>query len=370
MKRKSLAIGLLNALLLLSSDCLHAAKQSLPELQNRFTKRTSANAIKPFNQSNNKEVAVNGISPVPRSFIPLVMPNAAGIAEVATTANPLILQIHMPLSVGDVFVWDLQEVLYELKNYFKDFSLAGILLICDTQNSLFTDSNKAFNILQQFSDQYTVPIYTYIDGECLDLSMLIAAAASKIYASNSSLIGNIGLGPDVYFNYTNNPRISDGGLGSIISVTIDPPIKVISSGEGRDAGYPWAQWPEGSFEWLENLSLSKYDFVLQVLASNRPNLSTEALAELGSKIVLAEEAQQLGLIDVAGASREDTLIALATEAGVIDKDYRVVEFFPQIFFGSTAKEERAPGNVWGRLRNEANDEKDPLARYKAPQIIH
>lgn len=347
-----------------------ADRSNLAHKRPGVRKKAQTNTIKTYQPISAKMQNLDSINPIPPQLNPLVVPNALGIAETATASNPLILQIHTPFQNSPAFVSELEYTLYEARNTLKDYTISGILLICDTGYSRFTDSNKVADLINNFKTKLNLPVYTYIDGNCHDLAILMAVSGSKIYASSSSSIGDIGLGPNTYFNYTNAPKI-EAETSGVLSTTNDPPIKVISSGEGRDAGYPWVEWPDGSFDWLEQLSQAKYTLALERVAAARPGVSVQDLEELGAKIILAEEAFLVGLVDEVGASREDALTALATEAGVIEQDYRVIEFFlePQTQgFTGTRRQQYAWDGIHGP--QQARERPDPLAPFKNPQVIY
>jgi len=282
---------------------------------------------KTLQAKNGAGVTSSTIDPVSTNFQAKVVPDATGIAESATPTNPLILQLAVPFEINELSYQQIAQILYQAENDLKSFQVAGVFLLFRTYTADFTASAQILGLIREFADRQHIPVFAFVDGACQDGGLLISCAASKIYTSSESAIGNIGIGPQLYLNYTERLKVSGEDPLSGLNVEVEePPIELLSQGTGRTAGNPWVEWQPGDFDWLEELQEAQYDLFVAQLAAARPNLTEPEIRDvLGAKIFLGDRAEQLGLVDVSGSTRSDALAALVAEAGI--SNYRVIQFF-------------------------------------------
>lgn len=194
----------------------------------------------------------------------------------------------------------------------------GILLHVNTPGGTATDSSAIYNLLTEYKEKYKVPIYAFVEGMCASGGMYISSAAEKIYATENSVIGSVGVRIGPAFNFS----------GAMEKVGIDS--VTITSGKNKDALNPFRPWKPGEDDAIQAVVSSEYTTFVNVVTENRKNLSKEALVdEYGANVFAAEKAEKLGYIDNGDASYDQALAALASASGFKEDDkYQVFEIEP------------------------------------------
>ncbi|NGX57726.1 MAG: putative signal peptide peptidase SppA [Chlamydiae bacterium] len=250
-----------------------------------------------------------------KEFNEKILPDAEGKRTFLTTKKPKILQIDIKGIIGTekLNYSKLRDMLVQSREGdLEDNLVKGILLYINTPGGTVIDSDGIYHALKAYKEQYNVPIYAYVDGLCASGGMYIASAADKVYSSNVSLIGSVGVLLSTFPNFTET-------LEKIGVKTI-----TISAGKGKDSMNPFRKWKEGEADNFELLTDYYYKQFVDLVVSNRPQVSKEKLIEVyGAKIFPAKMAKEYGFVDVIGANRKDTLTELV-EASGIEGDYQVV----------------------------------------------
>jgi len=194
----------------------------------------------------------------------------------------------------------------------------GVLLHVNTPGGTATDSSAIYNLLTEYKEKYKVPIYAFVEGMCASGGMYISAAAEKIYSTENSVIGSVGVRIGPAFNFSD--AMEKMGIQSV----------TITSGKNKDSLNPFRPWKPGEDDAIRAVVASEYVTFVNVVTENRKNLSKEALInEYGANIFAAEKAEKLGYIDNGDASYKQALAALAIAAGITEEDkYQVFEIEP------------------------------------------
>lgn len=287
-------------------------------------------------------------------FVPEIEANADGVRKVLSKSAPVVLRlnIHGPIGVEALNAANTRQLLVESReNTLKGNRVKAILLHINTPGGTVTDADGIYRMLQTYKAQYNVPVYAYVDGMCASGGMYVASAADKIYASDVSLIGSVGvlLGP--FINASN--LIEKIGLSSL----------TLTAGKDKDMMNPLRPWKEGESKWLKETVDYFYETFIDIVAKARPNLSKEKLVnEYGAHVFPAVQAQEYGFIDVAGASYRDALTALLKEIDIEDDYYQVVALNQSawaalfksensLFSGTVRHKLELPGNVIPEFEN-------------------
>jgi protease-4 len=196
----------------------------------------------------------------------------------------------------------------------KDNRVKAIILNINTPGGTAIDSNAIYRLLKDYKAQYKVPIYAYVDGLCASGGMYIACAADKIYSSNISIIGSVGV---VVGPFVNVYKLMEKyGVAS----------ETITAGKGKDEMNPFREWGPHEGENLKALTDYLYDHFIDVVATNRPTLDPVKLRnEYGAQIYPAAIAEKYGFIDGSDFTFNQALSQLAKEIGIDDEMYQVVE---------------------------------------------
>jgi len=250
-----------------------------------------------------------------REFQERVLPDAEGKRTMISSSKPKILQIDVRGIIGTekVNYEKIRDMLIQSQEGdLDDHLVKGILLYINTPGGTVIDSDGIFNAIKTYKEQFNIPVYAYIDGLCASGGMYVASSADKVYASDVSLIGSVGVILSTF------PNLSDT-LEKIGVKTL-----TVSAGKGKDAMNPFRPWKENEAENFEMLTNFYYQEFVDLVTENRPEVSKEKLVqEYGAKVFPAAMAKEIGFIDVTGASRRQALTDLVEECEIAD-NYQVV----------------------------------------------
>lgn len=245
-----------------------------------------------------------------------ILPDAEGKREVHIGKVPVILQIDIDGVIGleSLTTKKIRQLLVESREGdYENGRVKAILLYINTPGGTVTDANGIFQALKDYKAKYKVPIYAYVDGLCASGGMYIALAADKIYSSDVSLIGSVGVIAPTFMNFTEL-------LGKVGVQTL-----TLSAGKDKDAMNPLRPWKPGEDENYKQIVDYYYDHFVNLVVANRPEMSKEKLVkDYGAKIFPADEAHQFGFIDVTNAMLRDALKHLVEESDLEGKDYQVI----------------------------------------------
>ena len=158
--------------------------------------------------------------------------------------------------------------------------------------------------------------HAYADGLCASGAYYIAASADKIYSSNESIIGSIG----VVANCFNISKLLDKlGIDSL----------AITEGKDKDIMNPLRPWKENEEAPLREIASQSYNNFVDVVAAARPSLNKEKIInDYGARVFSSLKAQECGFIDDGNSNRETVLSDLIKAANISD-EYQVIQLLPK-----------------------------------------
>jgi protease IV len=260
-----------------------------------------------------------------------IAPDADGRRTLLPETSPAILRIdfHGIIGDGDLTNEKIQNILFDSReDSLRNNRVKAVLLHMNTPGGVASDAAGIYDALLAYKKKYNVPVYAFVDGMCASGGMYICAAADKMYATSSSVIGSVGviLGPT--FNFSG--AMEKFGIQSL----------TITQGKDKDMLNPFRPWKEGEDQSLVNITKELYEQFVTAVATGRPRLDREKLVNVyGAQVFIAPEAQTLGYIDVSGADYGQTLNELATAADIAaDQRYQVVQLeTPHTFLSQLAQ---------------------------------
>lgn len=245
-----------------------------------------------------------------------ILPNAEGKRETLTSEAPVILQVNIDGIIGleNLDNKSIRQQLVESREgSFKDNRVKALLLYINTPGGTVTDADGIFKALGDYKKKYQIPIYAYIDGLCASGGMYVALAADKIFASDTSLIGSVGVIAPTFMNLTK--LLEKIGVETL----------TISAGKGKDAMNPLRSWKPGEDENYRQLIDYYYNHFVELVTSHRTEISKDKLVkDYGAHIFPAPQAKEYGFIDVSGASLAETLQELLKEVNITTNHYQVI----------------------------------------------
>lgn len=246
-----------------------------------------------------------------------VAPNAEGIRKIEAHTAPVILKvnIHGIIGLDSLTRKAIAQQLVESRERSLDKDrVKAILLSIDSPGGTVIDSDGIYREIKAYKELYQVPVYAYIDGFCASGGYYIASAADKIFASDASLIGSIGVLLPSIMNFSQ--LMEKIGVQSI----------TLYDGKGKDNLNPFRPWRKGEEENIQESINYYYKMFVNIATASRPALDKNKLIEeYGANVYPAEIAKEYGYIDESKASYNSTLELLAEKIGIVDGYYQVVE---------------------------------------------
>lgn len=249
-------------------------------------------------------------------------PDAEGHRKKIAMDSPVLLEIPIEGVIGgdSLSAEKIEEILLKSREKtLKPARVKGILLTVNSPGGGVISSDQIYHLLTQYKEHYEVPIFAYIDGLCASGGYYISCAADKIYASDVSLIGSVGVITPPFFNVSETIK------------KIGAEARVLYAGKGKDAMNPFRPWKEGEEENYKQLIDYYYTMFVQIVTSKRPDIDKQKLIEVyGAKVFPPFQAQEDGYIDVIDASRSMVLQDLARAAKIPEGEkYQVITFKSQ-----------------------------------------
>ncbi|MBS4164465.1 Uncharacterized protein PRO82_001793 [Candidatus Protochlamydia amoebophila] len=245
-----------------------------------------------------------------------ILPNAKGKREVVASDAPVILQLNIDGIIGteNLNTQTVRQQLIESREgAYKNNRVKALLLYINTPGGTVADADGIFQLLADYKKKYQVPVYAYIDGLCASGGMYIALAADKIYASDISLIGSVGVIAPTFMNVTK--LLDKLGVETL----------TISAGKDKDAMNPLRPWKPGEEDNYKQIIDYYYTHFVDLVSSHRPALSKEKLIkDYGAHVFPAPNALEKGYIDVSGATISETLKELLMTIGIDNDHYQVI----------------------------------------------
>lgn len=229
---------------------------------------------------------------------------------------PTILRIDLTGVIGvdhmrkeDIF----QQLIESQEGELKAGQVKGIIIHINSPGGTAGDADAIYRLLQEYKFRFKIPVVAFIEGLCASGGMYVACAADKIYATEDSIVGHIGvlLSPP-FFNFAK--LMEKLGIQS----------KTIYAGKDKDAMNPFRPWRPDEGGGFQNIVDFMYDRFKGIVAKNRPKLTVETLTQEGAQIYPAPVAEELGYIDQRIESIDDLLKSFATELGIYE-DYQYVQ---------------------------------------------
>ena len=250
-------------------------------------------------------------------FSPEVVANAKGIRKILSKSAPVILKLNIVGDIGGerLSSHTINSLLIESReSTLKNDRVKAILLYVNTPGGTIMDADAIYRALLQYKQQYNTPIYAFVDGLCASGGMYVVSAADKIYATDTSLIGSVGVLLPPFFN------------ASKVMEKFGVDALSLSAGKDKDLLSPVRPWTPDEQKPLQEILDHYYNVFVDIVTKARPKVSREKLVtELGANTFPAPQALSYGLIDVAGASYESALTDLLKKIGIDDDYYQVIQ---------------------------------------------
>jgi len=272
-----------------------------------------------------------------------ILPDADGNRKNLGSEAPVLLQITLDGIIGKESLTGgkIENILLDSReDEFKDGRVKGILLVINSPGGSANDSDIIYRHLKHYKETYKVPIYAYINGMGASGGYYIAVAADKIFTSDTSLVGSIGvLSWPPFINLYD--ALEKLGINSV----------TVFAGKGKDKMNPLRPWKADEQKNYQQIVDFYYERFVHIVGQNRPQVNMEQLIDdLGAGVFPAPRAEEYGLIDGSDYSRSETIRQLAKAADI--KDYQVISFEAKSWWKKMFKQELNSPLLTGKIKHE------------------
>lgn len=263
-------------------------------------------------------IGIDGSPVINYSYTPEIKPNADNIRKEESSSSPVVLRIDIDGVIGldSLTHSSITQLLIEShERAMSGDRVKAVLLHINSPGGTVNDADGIYRAIKTYKETYKVPVYAFIDGLCASGGFYVAAAADKVYASDVSIIGSVGVVLSPIMNFS---KLMDKvGVESI----------TLFDGKGKDSLNPFRPWKKGEEDNIQDLIKYYYGMFINIVTEARTGLDkTKLVNDYGANVYPAEEAKKLGYIDDSGYTLNKTLKELTAAAGIHDDNYQVVAF--------------------------------------------
>ena len=296
------------------------------------------------------------------AFTMEMMPNVEGKREFIKEDAPTVLQIDISGVIGmkELNTELVKEILIESQEgYFEKNKVKAILLKINSPGGTVTDSDGIYRLIKSYKELHEVPVYAYVDGLCASGGMYIAAAADKVYASDVSLVGSVGVILSTFFNLSE--PLKKLGIET----------KTIMAGKGKDEMNPLRPWKKDEGDSYREITDFYYKSFVSIVANSRPNLDENFLVDVaGAKVYPAKIAEEVGLIDGSNYEISNALQELVEIGGLEKEKYQVIRLSKKMWWSDVFKEKLTQFNGSVKHQVQLGGELDPSLQNKFLYLYH
>lgn len=257
------------------------------------------------------------LTPEPeRTYKAEIVANAENHRKTLSSDTPVILKLNIDGIIGldNLTTHAIRQQLIESREGdLKNNRVKAVLLHINSPGGAVVDSSGIYEAIKEYKKQYSIPIYAYVDGLCASGGMYVAAAADKVYASDVSLVGSIGVISPSFFNFTK--LIDKIGVEAL----------TLYAGKDKDLMNPLRPWTPEEEKIVQSLIDFYYQQFVDIIVENRKIDKEKLIKEYGAKIFNAIQAKEYGFVNDAGVTYNNTLKELVKSIGIEDDKYQVVQ---------------------------------------------
>ncbi|MBJ7448828.1 MAG: S49 family peptidase [Parachlamydiales bacterium] len=232
----------------------------------------------------------------------------------AGVAGPVILWLDVDGAIGtdQLNADNIAIQLLESRQGLMTNRIKGMFLHINSPGGTVIDADKIYASINEYKARFNIPVYAFVDGMCASGGMYVACSADKIYASEVSIIGSVG----VYGRYFNVATLMD---------KMGVKCLTLKAGKHKDAMSPFEPWVAGEEANDQSIVNFYYDHFVDIVTKARPKITKEDLTQkYGANVYVAEQALAYGYIDVVSPSYNKCMADLARASGIKeDESYQV-----------------------------------------------
>ncbi len=245
-----------------------------------------------------------------------VASNVDGKREALKSSSSLLLRIDVQGMIGgdSINASTVEAALQESQGtLFDEGRIKGVFVVINTPGGTVFDSDGIYRQIKRYKEKYEVPVVAFVNGLCASGGMYIASAADQVYATDSSLVGSVGVIMNTFLNV--EQMLTNWGVTT----------KTIIAGKEKDAMNPFRTWEPNEEAHFQLLANNFYMQFIDIVTNGRPRLDREKLIyEYGARVYPADKAAEYGFIDGVVYDDSKALQLLVESAGLTEQEYQVV----------------------------------------------
>lgn len=187
-----------------------------------------------------------------------------------------------------------QSIKASIQSALEDPRVKSILLEMDSPGGSVAGAFDLKDYIQEAKQQK--PIYAIANDSMASAAYLIGSACTKVYATQTSRVGSIGV---VAMHVDQSEKNKKDGIKPTF----------ISAGDYKVAGNPHEKLEGTALEYLQDSVNESYEMFVNAVATSR-GIDAQAVRDTEARVYGAEKAKELGLIDEV-ASFDSVLSKLA-----------------------------------------------------------
>ncbi|MCF6189830.1 MAG: signal peptide peptidase SppA [Cocleimonas sp.] len=176
-----------------------------------------------------------------------------------------------------------------LREAFEDKKVKGIIIRCNSPGGSPVQSGYIYDEIRRLREKHNKPVYAVAADICASGGYYIISAADKIYASQTSLVGSIGVRMDSF-----------GVVGLMEKLGVES--RQITAGKNKAMLDPFRPRKEEEVVFIKNLLADTHKHFIDAVKTGRGDRLKDNPDIFTGLIWTGEGAKELGLVDGFGST--------------------------------------------------------------------
>lgn len=211
-----------------------------------------------------------------------------GISETDAESYTAVIDIKGAISADSDAGAD--NIIPSLRQAFKDEKVKGVIVRCNSPGGSPVQSGYIYDEILRLREKYKeIPVYAVAGDVCASGGYYIISAAESIYASNSSLVGSIGVRMDSF-----------GVVGLMEKLGVES--RGLTAGKHKAILDPFSPRKEEEELFLQKLLETTHQHFIDAVKAGRGERLKNDPDIFSGLFWTGEDAQELGLVDGFGSA--------------------------------------------------------------------
>lgn len=219
-----------------------------------------------------------------------------------TNDKQKVMVVSVDGVIGDGTAYD--GIMSDLQSVRDDETIKAVILEVNSPGGAVYNAEQIHNMIGKIKDERNIPVYTVMETLAASGGYYVSAPTDKIYASNETLTGSIGV---IMSSYSLQGLFEKYGIKE----------QNITTGAMKDAGSPGKDMTEDQKKYFQNLADSAYGRFVKVVADGRGMKEEDVRKLADGRVYDGSQAAKNGLVDEIG-DMEKAINDITKEAKLSD----------------------------------------------------